>query len=71
MRTEMCANYLDDIKVRFYEKNENNECIWEDFADFQPSDVHKQVAIWFKTPAYKRKIVNLNYLFFYNFECKI
>ncbi|XP_072383437.1 embryonic polarity protein dorsal-like isoform X5 [Diabrotica undecimpunctata] len=39
----------EDIQVRFFE--ENGE--WEAFADFQPSQVHKQHAIWFRTPRYK------------------
>lgn len=68
MCTEVCANYLDDIQVRFFEEKDG-VCIWEDFADFQASDVHKQVAIWFKTPSYKTMQVNLNFFFFFNFEC--
>ncbi|RXG71823.1 Embryonic polarity protein dorsal [Armadillidium vulgare] len=41
-----------DIKVRFFEMKEN-QVEWEAFGDFQSSDVHKQVAISFKTPRYK------------------
>ncbi|XP_065355357.1 embryonic polarity protein dorsal [Calliphora vicina] len=41
----------DDIKIRFFELR-NNEVFWEDFAQFQPTDVHKQAAITFKTPRY-------------------
>ncbi|KAG5873704.1 hypothetical protein JTB14_016723 [Gonioctena quinquepunctata] len=39
----------EDIQVRFYEENGD----WEGLADFQPSQVHKQHAIWFRTPRYK------------------
>ncbi|KAJ8963852.1 hypothetical protein NQ314_005339 [Rhamnusium bicolor] len=39
----------EDIQVRFYEEKGD----WEAFADFQPSQVHKQHAIWFRTPKYK------------------
>ncbi|XP_018572643.1 embryonic polarity protein dorsal-like isoform X2 [Anoplophora glabripennis] len=39
----------EDIQVRFYEEKGD----WEAFADFQPSQVHKQHAIWFRTPRYK------------------
>lgn len=35
--------------MRFYEEKGD----WEAFADFQPSQVHKQHAIWFRTPRYK------------------
>ncbi|XP_046812590.1 embryonic polarity protein dorsal isoform X2 [Lucilia cuprina] len=41
----------DDIKIRFFELR-NNEVYWEDVAQFQPTDVHKQAAITFKTPRY-------------------
>ncbi|KAK5882939.1 hypothetical protein CesoFtcFv8_021478 [Champsocephalus esox] len=40
----------DDIEIRFYE--EDDEGGWEAFGDFSPTDVHKQYAIVFKTPAY-------------------
>ncbi|XP_008286542.1 nuclear factor NF-kappa-B p100 subunit isoform X2 [Stegastes partitus] len=40
----------DDIEIRFYEEDE--EGCWEAFGDFSPTDVHKQYAIVFKTPAY-------------------
>jgi Rel/ankyrin family protein len=41
----------DDIQVRFYQEL-NGQLVWEAFADLQPSDVHKQVAICFRTPRY-------------------
>ncbi|XP_022072227.1 nuclear factor NF-kappa-B p100 subunit [Acanthochromis polyacanthus] len=40
----------DDIEIRFYEEDE--EGCWEAYGDFSPTDVHKQYAIVFKTPAY-------------------
>ncbi|CAG9823112.1 unnamed protein product, partial [Phaedon cochleariae] len=39
----------EDIQVRFFEDPGD----WEAYADFQPSQVHKQHAIWFRTPRYK------------------
>ena len=41
----------DDVQVRFYEER-NNQLVWEAFGEFQPNDVHKQVAICFRTPRY-------------------
>ncbi|XP_050076803.1 transcription factor p65 isoform X3 [Anopheles maculipalpis] len=42
----------EDIKVRFFEKK-GNITVWESYAEFSHSDVHKQVAISFRTPQYK------------------
>ncbi|XP_068249165.1 embryonic polarity protein dorsal-like isoform X2 [Palaemon carinicauda] len=42
----------EDIQVRFYEVRDGR-IDWEAYGDFQASDVHKQVAISFKTPRYK------------------
>ncbi|XP_058241949.1 nuclear factor NF-kappa-B p100 subunit isoform X2 [Hemibagrus wyckioides] len=44
----------DDIEIRFYE--EDDEGGWEAYGDFSPTDVHKQYAIVFKTPAYHKDI---------------
>lgn len=52
------TEYLDDIQIRFFEEKDGF-CIWESYADFQPIDVHKQVAISFKVPMYKTMQVNL------------
>jgi len=52
MCTQVFNNHLDDIQVRFFEEKDGI-CTWEGYADFQPSDVHKQVAISFRTPKYK------------------
>lgn len=48
----------EDIHVRFYEVKDGM-IEWEAFGDFQASDVHKQVAISFKTPRYKTLEVNI------------
>ena len=43
----------DDIQVRFFQENEaGDEVVWEGYGDFQPSDVHKQYGIAFRTPRY-------------------
>lgn len=42
----------DDIQIRFFEEQPGQLLVWEAFADFQPNDVHKQVAITFRTPKY-------------------
>ena len=43
--------FSDDIEVRFFEVRDNR-LYWEGFGEFLPADVHKQVAICFKTPRY-------------------
>lgn len=45
--------FAEDIQVRFFEERDN-EVKWEAYANFQPSQVHKQVAITFETPRYER-----------------
>lgn len=52
----MYRNHLDDLQIRFFEDADSN---WEGYGDFMPLDVHKQVAITFKTPKYKTTVVNL------------
>ncbi|XP_031634874.1 embryonic polarity protein dorsal isoform X2 [Contarinia nasturtii] len=42
----------EDIQVRFYEENQG-VILWEGFGEFQHTNVHKQVAISFRTPQYK------------------
>lgn len=42
-----------DIKIRFFETNDDGNEVWEAFAEFQPSDVHKQCAIPFTAPRYR------------------
>ncbi|XP_016963141.1 embryonic polarity protein dorsal isoform X1 [Drosophila biarmipes] len=43
----------DDIEVRFYETDRDGRETWFANAEFQPTDVFKQMAIAFKTPRYK------------------
>ena len=45
----MIFSTRNDVKIRFFDPEGN----WEDYGDFQESDVHKQYAISFKTPKYK------------------
>lgn len=49
---------LDDIEIIFFE-TKNGKRIWECLADFNPSDVHKQMAICFRTPTYYLKNVSM------------
>nr|XP_012232007.1 PREDICTED: embryonic polarity protein dorsal [Linepithema humile]XP_012232008.1 PREDICTED: embryonic polarity protein dorsal [Linepithema humile] len=42
----------EDIKVRFFEERDG-QLVWEGFGEFQPTHVHKQTAIAFKTPSYR------------------
>ncbi|XP_011496611.1 PREDICTED: proto-oncogene c-Rel-like [Ceratosolen solmsi marchali] len=46
----------EDIQVRFFEEQDGHT-YWEGFGDFQPTHVHKQVAIAFRTPSYKSQQV--------------
>ncbi|XP_011698133.1 PREDICTED: embryonic polarity protein dorsal-like isoform X3 [Wasmannia auropunctata] len=41
----------EDIQVRFFEER-NGQLVWEGYGDFQPTHVHKQTAIAFRTPSY-------------------
>lgn len=43
---------LDDIQVYMYHE-EDGHLVWEGLGDFSASDVHKQVAISFRTPRYR------------------
>ncbi|XP_059352885.1 embryonic polarity protein dorsal-like isoform X2 [Daphnia carinata] len=42
----------DDIQILFYHEEEGR-VLWEGQGDFSASDVHKQVAITFRTPRYR------------------
>ena len=42
-----------EIQIRFFEEcPDNGKVVWEGFGEFQPSDVHKQYGIAFRTPRY-------------------
>ncbi|XP_058827207.1 embryonic polarity protein dorsal-like [Topomyia yanbarensis] len=42
----------EDISVRFYEE-QHGKILWMDTGEFQHNNVHKQVAICFRTPRYR------------------
>ncbi|KAK9876647.1 hypothetical protein WA026_014024 [Henosepilachna vigintioctopunctata] len=42
----------EDIQIRFFEEKDGI-LVWEGYGDFQANQVHKQTAIWFKTPKYR------------------
>ncbi|XP_012541458.1 embryonic polarity protein dorsal isoform X1 [Monomorium pharaonis] len=46
----------EDIQVRFFEERDG-QLVWEGYGDFQPSHVHKQTAIAFRTPSYRTQQV--------------
>lgn len=41
-----------EIKVRFFELDDDGKFVWESYGKFSESDVHHQVAIVFLTPPY-------------------
>ncbi|KAL1505251.1 hypothetical protein ABEB36_004857 [Hypothenemus hampei] len=43
----------EDIEIHFFEEDAHGNRVWQEKADFQPSNVHKQTAIMFKTPPYR------------------
>lgn len=45
---------LENIKIRFYELDDNDRLIWEDYGRFTEADVHHQYAIALKTPPYRK-----------------
>jgi hypothetical protein len=52
---------VDDIQVVFYHEEEGH-VLWEGIGEFSASDVHKQVAITFRTPRYRvTDVSDLNY----------
>merc|ERR1740128_811356 len=42
-----------NIKIRFFQENDEEERIWQELANFSEGDVHHQYAIVFKTPPYR------------------
>ncbi|XP_070166000.1 dorsal protein isoform X2 [Polyergus mexicanus] len=46
----------EDIQVRFVEERDG-QLLWEGYGDFQPTHVHKQTAIAFRTPSYRTQQV--------------
>ena len=43
----------DDIQIQFYEESNEGIVTWRALGEFQPTDVHKQYGICFRTPKYK------------------
>uniref|UniRef100_A0A1A9ZN75 RHD domain-containing protein n=1 Tax=Glossina pallidipes TaxID=7398 RepID=A0A1A9ZN75_GLOPL len=48
----LCEKVPKDIKIKFYELSKEGTIVWEDYAVFQHTDIHKHTAIAFKTPRY-------------------
>lgn len=50
----LCEKVIkEDIKVRFF-KRMKDEIVWSKFADLKPQNVHRQVAMSFRTPAFPK-----------------
>lgn len=49
-----------NIKVRFFETDDEDNIIWEDFGKFSDLDVHHQYAIVIKTPPYADQNITTN-----------
>ncbi|CAH1173836.1 unnamed protein product [Phaedon cochleariae] len=47
-----------NIKIRFYETDDEDRVVWEDYGKFNDLDVHHQYAIVFKTPKYRDQNIN-------------
>lgn len=58
----------EDIRVRFYEVDYNDHVTWEAYGEFNHTNVHKQVAISFKVPAYHN--LNIDKSAFVNVQLK-
>ena len=52
----------DDIQIQFYEEIDG-VVTWRALGEFQPTDVHKQYGICFRTPKYKVMEVRISYFF--------
>lgn len=52
-------NFLlaENIQVRFYEADTSGVRLWERFARFKESDVHRQFGITVRTPAYPNGLI--------------
>ncbi|XP_066151580.1 embryonic polarity protein dorsal-like isoform X2 [Euwallacea fornicatus] len=50
----LCEKVIkEDIKVHFFENDQQGTCVWFTDAKFETYQVHKQAAIWFKAPPYR------------------
>lgn len=52
--------FTENIKVRFYEADEYENVLWEDWGRFSEADVHHQFAIALKTPPYREMNIDKN-----------
>lgn len=52
--------FTENIKVRFYESDEYENVLWEDWGRFSEADVHHQFAIALKTPPYREMNIDKN-----------
>lgn len=48
---------LENIRARFYETDESEQVVWQDWGRFSEADVHHQYAIAMKTPPYMNKSI--------------
>lgn len=48
------SDFAENIKVRFFEYDRDEQVIWEDWGKFTEADVHHQYAIALKTPPYRK-----------------
>lgn len=60
----------NNIRIRFFETNDDGDVVWEADAAFQSQDVYKQMAIVFRTPRYRNPEIQhgvqvLSYIFLY------
>lgn len=62
----LCEKLTKDVKIRFFELSPDDEVVWESYADFKHTDIHKQTAIAFKTPRYRSSEVSPNAQVTYN-----
>ena len=55
--TTIVIRFLEDSQVRCFEENKLEGVRWEAYGSFGPQDVHRQVAIVFKTPAFREQSI--------------
>ena len=51
---------LENIKIKFFELDDEDNETWSDYGRFSELDVHHQYAIVFKTPPYKNTDIEEN-----------
>uniref|UniRef100_W8C594 Embryonic polarity protein dorsal n=1 Tax=Ceratitis capitata TaxID=7213 RepID=W8C594_CERCA len=58
----------DDIRIRF-KAIDNNREVWYSYAEFEPSNVHKQTAIVFRTPRFPQSDLPKTVKSYIELEC--